>query len=495
MRSSSRSISSALTWYIQGIGRVRSELTYGALTDQVAASRNTACRMRWLSSTKSSTETTKQPLNAPSSQIFDKSISSYKERERIHEITRIHLLQKYPEIFPFSTGRTNHGQMMNSFHSQSASFPKLLELAGFRKVPLPHPNTDFVPLAEGVMALPKLPRKRRVAALYPRRPQQRSSTPYKKHDSPKHTFSASSTVATTTSTESLEIYVRSEPDSSYDDDKQKYTSLVEPDLTIYRILEERVDASLRQRHQSLQNWWHGILQHPLRTLRQFRQAMQQAIGIMPTSTSVASEDKNDETITTTESKQLISSSEKETRNNELESIILVDHEQQQTTWISPMDPSHRLLALPIQLSHKTASTLISVSLVVFGALPVTYRSIQFALAYPLAARAMAASVFCTILYGIYSARASARTNQARLIAQGLQERIQARNDAVVLLLEQEAMGRVAERIARRREAMHNSNERHPEWNTEEIQQWIDEEVGNLDLTKKDKGGVSKEEYQ
>ena len=114
--------------------------------------------------------------------------------------------------------------------------------------------------------------------------------------------------------------------------------------------------------------------------------------------------------------------------------------------ITHMRPSLRLLALPHELRHKSASTLISVSVVILSAVPVAYRSINFALAYPGLTQAIAASVMATVVYGLWSTRSMARTRQAGVLAHALSRRILAQNDSVVLVLQDGAIQRLTSDI-------------------------------------------------
>jgi hypothetical protein len=104
------------------------------------------------------------------------------------------------------------------------------------------------------------------------------------------------------------------------------------------------------------------------------------------------------------------------------------------------------VALPYILGHKSASTLVSVSLVLFGALPLAYRSLNYAHLYPGLSEALAASVIGTISYGIWSQRYNARISQSRVLSEALLHRVQARDDAVVLLLQEGAVRQVSQAI-------------------------------------------------
>lgn len=115
-----------------------------------------------------------------------------------------------------------------------------------------------------------------------------------------------------------------------------------------------------------------------------------------------------------------------------------------------MTPSTRILALPdyYVLRHSSASTLVSVSLVVFGALPLAYRSYVFSIDYDwlVGSPAIAASVIATITYGIISQRWRARTSQSKTISEALGARVGARDEAALLLLKEGAIRTISDAI-------------------------------------------------
>ena len=191
--------------------------------------------------------------------------------------------------------------------------------------------------------------------------------------------------------------------------------LVEPDITIYRLLEGRVEDWLNTRRDAWQSrmemFWHRVM-GPFRT----RSEDMSALCVSPQQTN---DDREENLLVVTDT-----------------SLVMITH----------MRPSLRLLALPHELRHKSASTLISVSVVILSAVPVAYRSINFALAYPGLTQAIAASVMATVVYGLWSTRSMARTRQAGVLAHALSRRILAQNDAVVLVLQDGAIQRLTSDI-------------------------------------------------
>jgi len=117
-----------------------------------------------------------------------------------------------------------------------------------------------------------------------------------------------------------------------------------------------------------------------------------------------------------------------------------------------MTPATRMLTLPgiYVLRHSSASTLVSVSLVVFGALPLAYRSYLFSVNYgwlPGAGSIAAASVLATVGYYIVVGRWRARTSQRGALHEALAARVGARDEAALLLLREGAVRAVSRAVS------------------------------------------------
>lgn len=129
-----------------------------------------------------------------------------------------------------------------------------------------------------------------------------------------------------------------------------------------------------------------------------------------------------------------------------ENILFID--ENEIVWITDMEQPVRLLALTNHHSygHKAASTLISVSLVVFGAIPLACRSLQFAYNYPGLSQLVAASVMFTVSYGIWKTRSTSVIRQSQVVSNGIAHRIYARNDAVLWALQEGAVQQVTDGV-------------------------------------------------
>ena len=117
-----------------------------------------------------------------------------------------------------------------------------------------------------------------------------------------------------------------------------------------------------------------------------------------------------------------------------------------------MQPSTRILGLASPdywtLRHSSASTCVHWGMVLGGAIPLSYRSYHFSLQYPwlVSPSTVAVSVIATITYSIYKWRYHSRTAQASTIAAGLHQRLHARDQAALLVLQHTAISNITAAI-------------------------------------------------
>ena len=266
---------------------------------------------------------------------------------------------------------------------------RLAALNGYQKVETPG-HDEFVRLAQGIVARP---------GFYPRQSRFRRRTE-----------------------RSIKYSLYSQPIIS-PKVPQKVPSidvlppLVEKDITIYRILENNVEDVLTSIGDTLDE----LILKPLERIQKFLQP---------------DDEKKD-------ASHVMQEDYAAKNHSEENLLVLSDHNM---AIITDMKPSLRLLALPFELGHNGASTLISCSVVVFGAIPVAYRSMNFALEYPGLAQVIKLSVISTICYGIWSNRSISRTQQSQVVANGLARRVYARDDAVLLVLQEGAKQKTAEGV-------------------------------------------------
>ena len=311
-------------------------------------------------------------------------------KDLLSNVVRSHLESQYSEAFAVKTSRefwlpsislvrkpsTDTKQEDRKTVPISNTLKTLASLNGFKVVPLP---TESVSLAEGILVKPQYPNTSR-------------------NNSP------------------MPILWAREEEQIKTKNVAKLPTLIEEDVKLYRILENKVEEILN--------------------------------GIQLTISQVLSFGREKEKIPEKESLPLLIVSQ-DTKEDVVMTENLLTIDEDELIWISNMEhPSLRLLALTNHhtYGHKAASTLISVSLVVFGALPLTYRSFVFALNYPGLSQAVATSVLVTVSYGIWSTRSIAVTSQSRVVANGISHRIYARNDAVLWALQEGAIQRITDGI-------------------------------------------------
>uniref|UniRef100_A0A7S4VC53 Uncharacterized protein n=1 Tax=Ditylum brightwellii TaxID=49249 RepID=A0A7S4VC53_9STRA len=136
---------------------------------------------------------------------------------------------------------------------------------------------------------------------------------------------------------------------------------------------------------------------------------------------------------------------------EEEDLIVLSRITGEMFLIENIPPSYRLLILPLpnasiekkktvvpyQLRHARSGRIITSSLVIFGAIPLMYRSLVFTMDHPWLARAVAASVVGSVGYSLWSYRYGARTRQDAALCAALSSRMVARDNTLVCALREE----------------------------------------------------------
>ncbi|CAJ1950836.1 unnamed protein product [Cylindrotheca closterium] len=283
---------------------------------------------------------------------------------------------------------------------------ELTKLNGFKPVDLPR---EQVPLAEGVVVRPQYHKeeKYRDRVRIKASPLMWARSELKTGQSPL-TFSSS---------------VMSSAQPRRDD----LPELVEEDIKLYRIIEKSVDDFVNAKVQALQT-----------SVRALETKIQDAV-----SSVVPSLRRQDAASKKSKKDELDDASNVESP----ESLLFLDRNE--IIWVTNMDNRElRLLALQDHHSYglKLSSWLISISLVVFGAMPLAYRSYNFTYDYPGLSQSVAASVVLTISYGIWSTQSMAVTRQSQVVSNAVAHRIYARNNAVLWALQQGAVERVSDAL-------------------------------------------------
>ena len=199
------------------------------------------------------------------------------------------------------------------------------------------------------------------------------------------------------------------------DKVHKFPPMIQPDITAYRIIENKAETILYDCRQSILDNLQKYIIHP------FERITGTSLALLPSNS-----ESNDESATMDVT------------------CLRIHHETGDLQIITHVQPRHATLLTPFELDHKPASTLITVGLVVFGAVPLAYRSWNFMSAYPAMSRVIMASVIGTVAYGIWSSRSEARTNQALAVTRAIMPRILAQNEAAWLVLQEGATERLVD---------------------------------------------------
>jgi hypothetical protein len=325
-----------------------------------------------------------------------------KLEKSVKDAARAHLIKHHSDAFS-RTNKVLVSPPLNKKQSTNSTIQTLAALNGYEIVPTPKPN-DSVSLAEGILALPNF-----------------HSRYYNR------------------SGHSNLFVLLAKPMDPTAAKTKHYPKIVQEDIHLYRILFNTTENFINARYNSLRNWFQTLIERPLVSLLERLQNLR-AVPDEPT------EVQSQRTVIEKPTNLPATSAEVALQSviDIPENLLVIGNNEM--VLISNMTPSVRLLALPYTLQHKSASTLISVSLVVFGALPLAYRSLNFALSYPGLSEVIAASVVGTASYTLWSSRSYARTSQSQVISDAILHRIYARDEAVVLVLQEGAVHRVAQAV-------------------------------------------------
>lgn len=366
--------------------------------------------------------------------------------QSVQTAVRYYLEGRFPNEFSMKSNSQYFWQdSKKGGNSLTGRAQTLLSLNGFRRVHLPKPF-DSLELAEGVVALPNFYSRLRRA------------------DSPEKQF---------------QLYAQPQ-DPQPKRRQEQLPPIVQEDIRLYRLLENRAADFINARNGAILRLYQRLIEEPLMYLsRRIREVyMQTALpeliqkklpeliqkklrrtsSVSPrvpskgraSYSSSATQDLTKDSYSGVDVQALPVSFDKEDEYAEpLENLLVLQSGTQSILW-SDMTESTRLVALPHSLRHKSASTLISCSLVLFGAIPLAYRSYNYAVlyegVYPGLSEALAASVIGTITYGILSQRYNARRSQSYTVANAMLHRVHARDDTVLLALQEGAVRRLSRAI-------------------------------------------------
>jgi hypothetical protein len=128
-----------------------------------------------------------------------------------------------------------------------------------------------------------------------------------------------------------------------------------------------------------------------------------------------------------------------------ENLLIVSKSREgRVLLVENVPPEYRLLVLPqwgkkppYRLRHGRTASVIYTGLVLFGATPLAYRSLKYALDYPGLAQVMVASVIGSVSYSAWASRVGARTRQSLVVTSATASRIVAQDEAAITILRQQ----------------------------------------------------------
>ena len=309
-------------------------------------------------------------------------------RSITHGALRKILSEKYPELFCIEILQKSLSTKHNGNNMRDV-LDKLATLNGFTKL---SKIQCPIPLAEGVVAVQRGQLMNRYT-VYSR---------------------------------TTNIRARPEITSSSDIFNSRFPPFREEDFTLYRNLESRLDAYLNRKKEA---WMDFFIDS--RVVRMLHKVVMQ---IIPSKLQIEDNSSNDES-----KGQLCTESSSKGISQQCEDLLVVH--QGKLCLLQHIQPEYRLLALPplilktpqlpYKLKHNTASSIIYVSLIGFGALPLAYRTIKYALDYPGLVKALLASFCGTMTYSILYSRYGARVRQQLCVERAVSSRILARDSAVL----------------------------------------------------------------
>lgn len=345
----------------------------------------------------------------------------------IQSAVRTHLHAEFPQAFALTTSRGIWKNFRTKDLNESCKI--LLALNGFEKVPIPEPM-DMLMLAEGVVAFPNF---------YSRMNRAQEHNMFLMFSQP--------IIAT--------------PEGEKKNDR--YPDVIQEDIQFYRVLENQAEQLLNSVFHVVDGFVRVFIRQPTELILQ---RIQRTIDLIQATLNPQTEGNKPKSAPHPNIRlpSMVDQSKEATEN-----LLVLGQSRDEMTLYAYMNPSVRLVTLPHVLGHKSASTLVSVSLVLFGALPLAYRSLNYANLYPGLSEALAASVIGTISYGIWSQRYNARVSQSRVLAEGLLHRVQARDDAVVLFLKEGAVRHVSQAVLSEYFTQLDSKKTHPHATAEDLE--------------------------
>ncbi|KAL7546497.1 hypothetical protein ACHAWF_011315 [Thalassiosira exigua] len=216
---------------------------------------------------------------------------------------------------------------------------------------------------------------------------------------------------------------------SFADPHRQHPPFVAEDYALFSLMEQRIEEKFNRVEDRVMDWYWGKRDY----LKKKVKTVQDTLATLPVKKLVrrsGSETQSNDDISCNYSRDSI-----------LFEDVLVVTKEGRVVSICDVPSDCKLLALPrltsfepFRLRKSRSGTVLYNGIVLFGAMPLTYRSLMYAIDYPALAKALVASVFGSIAYSVWSQREAARTRQSLIVAAATLSRYSARDEAAVNIL-------------------------------------------------------------
>lgn len=217
-------------------------------------------------------------------------------------------------------------------------------------------------------------------------------------------------------------------------------SFREEDFSLYRIIQGRVEDDLNRREELIRDQINA-------KMNQIQQFYQRIVS--------TADEFIDKVAGSRKPKQKVSDLTSEGTDVDARTVptgnqdLLIASRDGRVLMVEDVPFEYSLLVLPtdaFRLRHGRAASIIYLSLVLFGAAPLTYRSLKFALDYPALAQIMVASVLGSVSYSLWASREGARTRQSLVVMSAAASRIIARDASALLILREKGTQALVEAV-------------------------------------------------
>mmetsp|Transcript_32154 Transcript_32154/g.58930 ORF Transcript_32154/g.58930 Transcript_32154/m.58930 type:complete len:532 (-) Transcript_32154:904-2499(-) len=248
--------------------------------------------------------------------------------------------------------------------------------------------------------------------------------------------------------------------------EKDHPPFLEEDFTLYRIMEQSVEEWLHRMENGVKEWYRAKVDTAKRAVDRAYTPMSNLIARNSRLTTTGDDDDDANNV----KKDIDPQPKHVDENNDVttttsclttvavdnEDILVLSKKDNRSLLLEDVPPQYRLLVLPesssfqpYNLRHGRSGTVIYTGLVLFGAVPLTYRSLKYAMdyaEYPAVANTMIASVVLSVSYSLWASYFSARTRQLLAVSSAVSSRIVARDDGSKAILVEEACEGLADAV-------------------------------------------------